>query len=50
MDVERLPAGRFERANRFAAALVQEVADRDAGAGRDHEPRGLGADAARRAG
>ncbi len=34
----------------LASALFQDIADRHLGAGFDHQPRGLGADAARRAG
>jgi hypothetical protein len=47
MDVERRLA---QPSRRLAAALVEHVADRHLGAGLHHEPRGLGADAARRAG
>ena len=44
MDVERRVA---ERAGGLAAAFVEHVADRHRGAGLDHQPRGLAADAAR---
>src|SRR5205823_2143722 len=39
-----------EAPRRFAAALVEDIADRHLGAGLDHQPGGLAADAARRPG
>src|SRR5271169_5535733 len=51
--VEMLADGRIAGAGDgprgFSAALVQDVADRHLGAGFNHQPRGRGTDAARRA-
>ena len=49
-EIKRLAAGAFQGAGGGAAAFIQHIGDPDLGAGLDHQPCGLAADAARRAG
>ena len=50
MEIEGLAPGAFQGAGGRTAALVEDIADRHLGAGLDHQPRGLAANAARRPG